>query len=188
MAVKGNSEELRNILKKTVFIKGRKLSELTEEELENNDKIILSYFSSKKEILFENFTVQVYEELCLLVTFILDETIRSKEILILKEMHSKYESFLSEDEKPSKEQIKEKADSQLLRLSTSLRRKLSNFNEKVKYGDSLLNILITGVRENLENNEFLDKLIDDESNLNPYFIFLVVLIIFIFSFFFVKYF
>ncbi|KAF7678760.1 hypothetical protein CDIK_4495, partial [Cucumispora dikerogammari] len=151
------------------------------EHIKENDKLLLEYIGELHEEIIEAFSSDTYELIFILVTYIINGELRQKEIKRLDPLTSKYE-----EHKETKTTSKQEKNSELLNLSVTLKNKILSFNEKVRYGDSIINNLIVGVKGNMQHNVLMSKLLDEDYSLNPYMIFLLVFCVFIFMFFFIK--
>lgn len=177
------NKELETILPKLLYNKNKE-SLITENDIKENDNRIIEYLEDLKETFYENFSIELFELICILITFIINKEKREKEIIIINELKNKYNELKNKYKIKEKEKKGEKKE--LIDLSISLKNKIFNFNKKINYGDSIINNLISGVKNNLKHNIIMTKLLDDEYKLNPYMIFLIIFCVFIISFIFIK--
>merc|ERR1712035_7719 len=155
-------KEFENKLKKTIENSTHNLQNIKKVSFKQNDRMFIDLIDEMKEILYENYNSSIF---CLIeeaITFIFDEKIRDKQINSLKEFKQENKSKKTSKIKENKQENHQK----LLDLSTILKKKVQNFNEKISYGDSFIDDLISGIKNNLENHNFFTKLLNEEKEIN----------------------
>ena len=173
------------IIKQSIYNDEQSPAEITKQRIDSSDTKILEYVSELKEILFESNNADIYNLICNIVPYIVESAKREKEIEILSALYGKFVSMNLNVSENKNDESDEK-HGELLGLADNLRSKIQNFNEKLKYGDKLINNLLVGFKEHIKKAAFMDKLLSESSKISPYTILLFVFVIFLVMFLLLK--